>query len=226
MNIVSGLIQALDRVRDGLGVQSADALESAARGLLDDNHALMSLQAGETIDDFGLKDVTGRGVKLSQYLANGPVVLTFYRGGWCLYCQSYLSALQAALPAFRAAGAQLIAVSPQTTEYSMATAEKLQIGFPVLSDQDNALARRFGLVFRLPEAFRQAYSTLDIDLPRHNGSETFELPVPATYIIRPDRVISYAHVDPDYTRRPHPGDILSHLQLLQVGFGEQTPASD
>lgn len=223
MNIVRGLIQALDRVRDGLGVQSADALENAARELLDDNHALRSLQAGETVNDFELPDATGRNVKLSQYLSDGPVVLTFYRGGWCLYCRSYLTSLQAALPAFRAAGAQLVAVSPQTTEYSMATAEKLQIGFPVLSDLDNVVARRFGLVFQLPEAFREAYSTLDIDLPQRNGSETFELPVPATYIIRPDRVISYAHVDPDYTRRPHPGDILSHLQLLQVGFGE--PAS-
>jgi peroxiredoxin len=146
-------------------------------------------------------------------LRSGPVVLTFYRGGWCGYCSAYLADLQDALPAFRVAGAELVAISPQTSAFTACTAEKLGIDYPVLSDRDNTIARRFGLVYRLPEAFREVYEAVGVDLPEINGAASFELPVPATYIIRPDLTIAYASVDADYTRRPDPDEILSHLQM-------------
>jgi peroxiredoxin len=217
MNMVNGLVSALDRLRAGLGNEQRAALEADAVELLEDNRALHSLQEGEWVEDFELPDATGRTVRLSDLLAAGPVVLTFYRGGWCTYCSTYLRALQAALPAFRAAGAQLLAISPQTPDASARTAARLEIGFHVLSDHDNRVARRFGLVFQLPEAFRRAYAALDIDLPATNGSTSFELPVPATYVIDRDRRIAYASVDADYTRRPHPGEILDRLQALAAG---------
>ena len=145
--------------------------------------------------------------------ALGPVGLTFYRGGWCAYCSAYLADLQQALPAFRAAGAELVAISPQTPAFTASTAEKLEIDYPVLSDRDNTIARRFGLVYRLPEAFREAYDALGVHLPEINGTPSFELPVPATYVVRPDLTIAYASVDADYTRRPDPDEVLSHLQV-------------
>jgi|APTNR8051073442_1049403.scaffolds.fasta_scaffold11046_1 peroxiredoxin len=220
MNMIVGLVGALDRVRSGLGSQSEATLAADARQILAENGAMMALQEGETAPDFDLPSTAGEIVRLSERLGDGPVVLTFYRGGWCAYCSGYLSALQAALPAFRAAGAQLIAVSPQTIEASIRTVDKIGIGFLVLSDHDNAVTRQFGLVFRLPEAFRRAYAALDIDLPATNGSASFELPVPATFVIRSDRTITYAAVDADYTRRPDPGSILSHLQAMAPASGK------
>lgn len=212
MKMIDGLVGALDRVRSGLGRQSEAALVSDARHILLANGAMMALQAGETAPDFALPSTDSAMVRLNDLLAEGPVVLTFFRGGWCAYCSRYLGALQAGLPAFRATGARLVAVSPQTIDASLRTVEKIGIGYKVLSDADNQVARRFGLVFRLPEAFRRAYAALAIDLPATNGSTSFELPVPATYVIDRDRRIIHAAVDADYTRRPDPGVILDVLQ--------------
>ena len=225
MNMISSLVDALDRVRSGLGVESRPALETAARELLAENRAMMSLLQGETAEDFELPDSGGKPVRLSQLLRSGPVVLTFYRGGWCAYCSAYLADLQQALSAFRAAGAELVAISPQTPAFSASTAEKLDIGHPLLCDRDNTIARRFGLVYRLPEAFREAYDALGVHLPEINGTASFELPVLATYIVRPDLTIAYASVDADYTRRPDPDEILSHLQTSAATVRAGAPAS-
>ncbi len=215
MSMVSGLIDALDNVRSGLGAAAAKPLTEAAHDLLEDNKAMLSRQEGETVDDFALPDASGRTVTLSNQLIGGPVVLTFYRGGWCGYCSAYLRALDEAAPSLREAGAEVLAVSPQTLQFSAATAEKLDIGFPVLSDFANTVARAFGLVYVLPEAFRSAYATLGIDLPETNGTDTFELPVPATYIIAPSRRIVYADVNPDYTQRPDPADLIKRVRTIQ-----------
>lgn len=215
MSMVSGLISALDKIRPGLGSTAAEPLTKAARELLEDNKAMLSRQEGESIEDFALPDASGRTVTLSNQLLRGPVVLTFYRGGWCGYCSAYLRALDEAAPRLRDAGAEILAISPQTLQSSAATVQKLEVGFPVLSDFDNVVARDFGLVYVLPEAFRDAYANIGIDLPATNGTDTFELPVPATYVIAPSRRIVYADVDPDYTRRPDPDDLLRCVRAIQ-----------
>jgi len=215
MSMVSGLINALDNVRSGLGATATEPLTQAARELLADNKAMLSRQEGEFVEDFALPNAFGRTVTLSNQLLNGPVVLTFYRGGWCGFCSAYLRALDTAAPAFREAGAEVLAISPQTLASSAATVEKLAVGFPVLSDYDNVVARAFGLVYVLPEAFRDAYNTLGIDLPATNGTETFELPVPATFVIAGNRRIAYADVNADYTYRPDPDDLLERVRALQ-----------
>jgi peroxiredoxin len=226
MGMVDGLVQSLDRLQPGLGGSRRAALEQAARDLLEDNQALLSLQEGEHVEDFELPDASGRPVGLSSLSARGPVVLTFYRGGWCDYCGNYLRTLDQALDKFREAGAELVAISPQTPEYSASTADKLDLGYPVLSDADNHVARRFGLVFRLPEAFRRAYEVLGIDLPRYNGTHSFELPIPATYVIDGHNRIVYASVDPNYTKRPDPAAVLAKLDALekQAAEGSQVRA--
>jgi peroxiredoxin len=226
MRMVDGLVQSLERLQPGLGSGRRGALEQAARDLLKDNQALLSLQEGERVDDFELPDASGRPVRLSSLSARGPVVLTFYRGGWCGYCSNYLHTLGQALDRFRQAGAELVAISPQTPEYSASTADKLDLDYPVLSDADNHVARRFGLVFRLPEAFRRTYEVLGIDLPRYNGTRSFELPIPATYVIDQDNRIVYASADPDYTKRPDPAAVLAKLDALekQAAEGSQVRA--
>ena len=215
MRMVDGLVKSLDRLQTGLGSDRRGALEQAARDLLEDNQALLSLQEGERVDDFELPDGSGQPVRLSALSAHGPVVLTFYRGGWCNYCSSYLRTLDQALDGVREAGAGLVAISPQTPEHSATTADRLDLAYPVLSDTDNQVARRFGLVFRLPEAFRSAYEVLGIDLPRYNGTHSFELPIPATYVIARDNRIVYASADADYTKRPDPAAILAKLDALE-----------
>jgi peroxiredoxin len=186
-------------------------VEAAARELLDSNIAMRSLQVGETAPDFELPDGTGKRVRLSKLLRRGAVVLTFYRGQWCASCRGFLVALEGD-EEIRALGDRLVAVSPQTPTWSRKTVEAGGLTYAVLSDVGNHVARRFGLVYSLPEAFQWAYARLGVDVPAHNGSRSFELPVPATYVIAPDRTIVYAFVNPDYTLRPDPWEILSALR--------------
>ena len=193
-------------VRNTMSTATADL---AASGILN-----TAISLGDKAPNFSLPNATGATVTLSDLLANGPVVLSFYRGKWCPYCNLELRALQQALPEITAAGATLVAVSPQTPDNSLSTVEKNELTFEVLSDVDNVVAREYSLVFQLPEALRPIYASFGIDLPAHNGNETFELPIAATYVIATDGTVSHAFVDADYTLRLDPVDIVAALQKL------------
>lgn len=166
---------------------------------------------GDKAPNFALPKHDGTTWQLSDALNEGPVVLSFYRGGWCPYCNLELRALQAHLPALESAGASLVAVSPQTPDASLSTQEKNELTFDVLSDLGNEVAKQFGLVFELPEELRPVYEGFGIDLPASNGDSSFSLPVPATYVIGTDAVIRYAFVNIDYRTRAEPSDILQQL---------------
>lgn len=170
------------------------------------------LQVGDVAPDFVLPDVLGNAVALGDLRAQGPVVLAFYRGAWCPYCNLEVQLLQQALPDIQALGATLVAISPQTPDNSLSLAEKHGLAFPVLSDAGNAVARRFGLVFTVPEALRAVYDKLGIDIPAHNGDGSFELPVPGTYVVGRDGTIAFAYANVDYTRRVAVRDILAALR--------------
>jgi peroxiredoxin len=133
-------------------------------------------------------------VPLSDLLQHGPVVVAFYRGGWCPYCNLELRALQKSLPEIEKLGAQLVAISPQTPDSSLSTQQKDKLRFQVLSDKHSAVARQFGLVFTLPEEIRTIYKGFGHDLAVRNGDDSFELPFPATYVIGQDRIIRFAFV--------------------------------
>ena len=182
----------------------------AASGVVDS-----SLQTGQAAPDFELPNVKGASVSLQKALASGPVVLSFYRGGWCPYCNLELRHLQDFLPQFEAAGATLIAVSPQTPDASLSTKEKDELEFEVLSDVGNKVARDYGLVFTLPENLHAMYGNPDgINLAKENGDASFELPVPATYLIDKSGTIKYAFAHADYTKRAEPEDVLEALKKL------------
>jgi len=170
------------------------------------------LQVGDVAPDFVLPDALGNAVALADLRAQGPVVLAFYRGAWCPYCNLEVQLLQQALPDIQALGATLVAISPQTPDNSLSLAEKHGLAFPVLSDAGNAVARRFGLVFTVPEALHAVYDKLGIDIPAHNGDGSFELPVPGTYVVGRDGTIAFAYANVDYTRRVAVGDILAALR--------------
>ncbi len=175
-----------------------------------------SLNVGDRLPDIELPNATGKTVRVQDLLAQGPVVIAFYRGQWCPYCNLELRLLQQHLPAFKAEGATLLAISPQTPDNSLSTVEKHDLDFEVLSDVGNNVARQLGLVFTLPESLRPIYENFGVDLPTHNGDRTFELPVPATYVVAPDGGIVYAFADADYTVRAEPSDILAALRNLKI----------
>jgi peroxiredoxin len=184
-------------------------MELAASGI-----AQRALKAGDTAPDFRLPDARGGYVRLRDQLATGPVVLSFYRGGWCSHCNLELRALQKALPEINRLGAKLVAVSPQTPDESLSTAEKNELAFSVLSDVGSATAKSFGIAYDLAEELRPIYARFGHALPEKNGDESWVLPIPATYVIERDGTIVLAFVDVDYRNRLEPAEILSALKFL------------
>jgi len=188
-----------------------EPMHRATAELLASGAAERALKAGDRAPKFTLKDTGRRKVSSRELLARGPLVVTFYRGVWCPYCNMDLAALQEALPAIVAHGAQLIAISPQTQSNSRKSQRENKVTFPILSDPRNAIAAQFGLRFKLPDYLIQIYREMFSDLARVNGEPSWTLPMPARYVIGKDGVIAYAEVNPDYTRRPDPKEPLQVL---------------
>ncbi len=174
-----------------------------------------ALQVGAKAPDFSLPDSHGKAVSLSGLLARGPAVVTFYRGGWCPFCDLQLRAYQGVLGQIRDLGAELVAVSPQTPDYAMSDVEKKQLTFPVLTDQGNVAARQYGLVFRLDDALQQLQTAFGNPIPKFNGDQTWELPMPGTFVLDRAGVVRLAHVDPNWTKRLEPAAILDCLRSLK-----------
>ncbi|NEO54406.1 MAG: AhpC/TSA family protein [Okeania sp. SIO3B5] len=170
-----------------------------------------SLKVGNKVPNFSLPNAVGKIVELNSLLVESPVVISFYRGGWCPYCSMELRGLQKYLPQITELGAKLIAISPETPDNSLSTTEKNELTFEVLSDSGNQVAKKFGLVFQMPEELRPIYQSFGVDLPAYNGDESFELPIPATYVIASDGTIIHAFVNPDYTQRLDPEEIINVL---------------
>ena len=173
-----------------------------------------AVKAGDTVPKFSLPDVTRGEVSSKNLLKRGPFVLVFYRGGWCPYCNLQLRDLQKHLPEIEALGARLVAISPQTPDNSLSTAEKAGLTFYVLSDPDNRAARRFGLVYRLPDDMKKLYTDFGVDLEKANGSSAWTLPMPATYVVSRDGKIVYSYFDADYRKRAATADVIKALKDL------------
>ncbi|WP_158745306.1 peroxiredoxin-like family protein [Acidisphaera sp. L21] len=169
---------------------------------------------GDMTPAFSLPNQHGQVVSLDDVLRTGPAVLTFYRGGWCPYCNIQLRAYQGILPGITALNGRLIAISPQRPDGSLSTAEANALAFDVLSDVGNDLARRFGLVWSLPEELRAALRSNNKALPDINGDDSWELPVPATYVIGRDGRVALAAIEVDYRKRLEPDAILAALRTL------------
>jgi peroxiredoxin len=176
--------------------------------------AQQSVKAGERAPDFTLPDVFGNEVTLSELLKHGPVVVTFYRGEWCPFCNVQLRAYQQILPQIQALGATLVAISPQTPDRSLSTVEKKELTYIVLSDVGNTVARAYRLVFTLEERIRPHFTTIGSDLPAFNGDASWELPMPATFLVAQDGTVRLAFVAEDFTRRLEPADLLDGLRTL------------
>ena len=173
-----------------------------------------AVEAGQRAPDFDLPELGGGRVTLSTILKDGPVVVSFYRGAWCPYCNLEMQALQRSLPDIEAAGGSLIAIAPETPEHAGEIRDKGNLTFPLLYDWKNGVARQYGLVFTLPESLKPIYANFGIDLAESQDNDGFELPMPATYIISRDGMVKHAFVDVDYTRRMEPNEIVEILKSI------------
>lgn len=188
-----------------------ETMRRATAELIASGAAQRALKAGEKLPAFTLSDPDGNAVSSTDLLAHGPLVISFYRGVWCPYCNMELQALQDALPQFEAFGAKLVAISPQNPANSRKSVRQNNLSFPILSDPHNDVAAAFGLRFEMPNYLIDLYKALKNDLPAFNGDASWTLPMPARFVVGKDGIILYAEVNPDYTRRPEPEDMLPAL---------------
>ncbi|MDN3222950.1 peroxiredoxin-like family protein [Pseudomonas nunensis] len=193
-------------------VEIHPVMERATAELIASGAAGKAMKVGDKAPLFTLKDPDGNPVSSADLLAKGPLVLTFYRGVWCPYCNMELQALQAFLPTLQEFGANLIAISPQIAANSRKSVRTNGLEFPILSDTHNDVAQAFGLRFALPDYLVELYKNLRNDLPTFNDDPSWTLPMPARYVIGRDGVIRYAEVNPDYTQRPEPEAMLDALR--------------
>jgi len=186
----------------------------ATRRLADTGIAQNSLKVGEKAPDFDLPNPKGESVNLHSLLEKGPVVLNFYRGRWCPYCNLELNAYQKHLQDIEGLGASLVAISPQTPDNSLSTAEKNALKFEVLSDVGNKTANEYGLTFKLDSSLHDIYTKFGIVLPKFNGDDSWEIPLPGTYVIDKDGTVQYAFADADYTKRAEPDEVIAKLEEI------------
>lgn len=173
-------------------------------------------KVGDRAPVFALPDAQGVTVRLTELLARGPVVLTWYRGEWCPYCNRYLAELQSRRDEFDAAGATIVAISTQKPERTSATAKKSNATFFVLSDAGGKVAGAYGVKFTMPEDMLTEYRGYGIDLAEYNGPEGADsLPLSATYVVDRSGIIRYAHVEADYTRRAGVDELLRAVSGLR-----------
>ena len=174
------------------------------------------LPKGAQAPAFTLPDQDGTDVSSAALLGKAPLVMVFFRGRWCPFCVGQLEAMNFILPQIEQAGAALVAISPQTVKQCFFMRDQHQLRFPLLSDAGNQVARRFGLVYRAPDYQQQLYSRTFVNLPFINGESSWELPIPATWVIARDGTVLYVSADPDYTQRPEPGEVLLCLRPARV----------
>ena len=170
-----------------------------------------ALQVGDKAPNFMLKNALGKSISLYDYLQEGKVILTWYRGNWCPYCNMTLRQLQLELPNFNANNTTLIALTPELPDESISTAEKHALQFEVLSDIGNIVAKQYGIVFELTSEVAAMYNQA-FELNNHNGDSSNELPLAATYIINENKEIVYAFLDADYRNRAEPSDLTDFLR--------------
>ncbi|HMJ23776.1 MAG TPA: peroxiredoxin-like family protein [Terriglobales bacterium] len=172
-----------------------------------------ALAGGSKAPAFDLNDHTGKLVSLHDRMSRGSVVICFFRGRWCPFCVGQLEALNLVLPQIEQAGASLLAISPQTVQQSFFMADQHKLRFPLLSDPGNRVARQFGLVYRVPDEQQVIYRRAFVNLPFANGDTSWELPIPATFVLDRHGTVLCALANEDYAERPEPADIL--LRLVQ-----------
>ena len=195
-------------------VAAFEAFARSTQELIDSGQADRAVKAGDVAPDFTLTDQDGVSVSLKDLLANGPLVVSFYRGVWCPYCNIELKALEEEINEIHSRGAQLIAVSMQGAADSRKSQRDNGVSFPILTDKGGEVANQFGILWSLQDYVIPIHDGFGVNLPRIHGDGQWNLPMPARYVIDTDGTVAYAEVNPDYTRRPEPSDLFPVLDKL------------
>jgi len=186
--------------------------QRAIEALQKDGIVARALTGGSIAPDFALPDQNARTVDSRELRAAGPLIVLFFRGRWCPFCVTTLEAWRDRMAQVRAAGAQLVAISPMTAKHSSFMAGQHKLPFPLLSDAGNTLAHNFGIAYTVSEEQRALYQSVFINLAHQNGDESWTLPIPATFVIAPEGKLIYSHADPDFHLRSEPEEVLASLK--------------
>lgn len=210
--------ERLDQMKDMFKADApAEAQSEIFRQIevLQQSGVAFGLEEADKVPDFTLSNPLGEQVTLYDELAKGSVVLTFYRGSWCPFCNTQLRAYQQLLPEIEKLGGQLIAITPQTPDNSLSQREKEKLTFQVLSDPNGRVTESYRLLFELTDSLQNVFkNTFGLDLTVFNASDRWVLPVPATFVIDKEGIVRRAHVNPDFTKRMEPEDIIDELKKL------------
>lgn len=194
--------------------EAFEAFERSTQELIASGQAEHALKAGDIAPGFTMTDAHGNEVALHDLLAKGPVVLTFYRGVWCPYCNLDLQALEEVADQVRAKGAQLVAISMQRAADSRKSERENSLSYPILTDANGETSQNFGLRWNVQDYARKVFEGFGVNLPSIHGDGEWNLPMPARYVVGTDGTIAYAEVNPDYTKRPEPSDLFPVLDQL------------
>lgn len=212
------LLEQIQEMQKGFMEQVSEEnlkiMQSATEKLIKSGIVEKCLKEGDKMPAFSLPNAKNETVSSDTMLSKGSLVINFYRGGWCPYCNLELRAFQEVLPEIIDLGAQLVAISPNLPDKSLSSIEKYSLTFEVLSDIGNKISRQFGLVFTLDAQLQPLYKQFGIDISVFNGDESYELPIPATYVVNSDGIIKLAFVDADYTKRLDPNEVIETLRNL------------
>jgi peroxiredoxin len=211
MSLQQQLESLTAKLRSMVPAERLAIIDRAVEELKASGLAARALPAGAEAPTFVLPDGDGMIWSSADLLRSGPLVLVFYRGRWCAYCNAQLAALQQIHKEIAGRGASLAAISPQTVKHSYMTRDMHGLRFPMLSDAGNQVARKFGLVYRVSPELQRMYESIMTKLPGYNGDQSWELPLAATYIIGVDGIIKYARVDADWRQRAEPDEILDQV---------------
>lgn len=224
------LTKTLNQVRNELLAGLTDADREAYIRLVDwlrkTDVASRVLQVGDTAPDFLLPDEHGRLHSSEHLRREGPLVVSFYRGGWCPFCNAELRALQAVKVEFDSLKANLVVLSPETRDLPRRLKRQLNLDLTMLADVDHGVAISYGVLFRVPDEIKAHYARQGYDFGHRHGSTEWMLPIPATYVIDQDGVVRGAFVEPDFTIRQEPSDILATVRRLARSQAEHASASD
>lgn len=213
-NLKAEITRLRQEQEQSLSEEVRRVLQRSVQRLVESELAESAVGVGEMFPSFSLPNPGGDAVGSEELLQQGHLVVCFYRGGWCPYCNLELRAYQAVISEIQEQGANLIAISPQLPDESLTTAAKGNLTYQVLSDTGNSLASHLGLVFELPHSVADIYRSVGYDLVRINGNSSWTLPIPATYVVRKDGIIVDAFVQPDYSVRKEPSEVIEVLKQL------------
>lgn len=213
------LQQKLDHFRANVDKAPADAkkiMERATAELRDSGQKERAIKLGDTFPDFELPNQNGEIVKLTDLLKNGPVIVSFFRGIWCPYCNIELEAIGKIVPAARASGGDLVVISPSTQKMAQRIVRDQELSCDVLTDAGNDFADKLGTKFRLPPYLEELYRGFGVDLPGNNGDDSWTLPMPLRAVIDTHGVVRYLDINDDYTQRPDTPECLAVLRSLTL----------